>query len=61
MKILVIGAGVLGSFYAARLKESGQDVTVLARGKRAEQLREYGIVIKNENGEIQSVTYLPVI
>lgn len=61
MKLLIIGAGVLGSFYAARLKKSGQDVTILARGKRAEQLREFGIVIKNEHGELQSVTHLPVI
>ncbi len=30
MKILVYGAGVLGSLYAARLRESGQDVSILA-------------------------------
>ncbi len=61
MKILVIGAGVLGSFYAARLKESGQDVTILARGKRVEQIRQNGIVIKNERGELQSNPQLRVI
>ena len=30
MKILFYGAGVLGSLYAARLHEAGQDVTILA-------------------------------
>jgi len=31
LKILVYGAGVLGSLYAARLQAAGQDVTRLAR------------------------------
>ncbi len=45
MKILVFGAGVLGSLYAARLAKSGEDVTILARGERLEQIREHGIVL----------------
>ena len=32
MKILVYGAGNIGSLYEALLAESGQDVSVLARG-----------------------------
>ena len=47
MNILVYGAGVLGSLYAARLKESGQIVSILARGQRLEDLKEHGIVIEN--------------
>ena len=46
MKILFYGAGVMGSLYAARLKESGQDVSVLARGKRLKDIREHGIVLE---------------
>ena len=34
MKILFYGAGVLGSLFAARLQESGQEVSILARGQR---------------------------
>ncbi len=34
MDILVYGAGVLGSLYAARLQQAGQHVTILARGPR---------------------------
>jgi 2-dehydropantoate 2-reductase len=47
MKILVYGAGVLGSLYAARLKESGHDVTVLARGRRFDEIRAQGIVLEH--------------
>ena len=32
MRILVYGAGVIGSLYAAKLQAAGQEVTVLARG-----------------------------
>jgi 2-polyprenyl-6-methoxyphenol hydroxylase-like FAD-dependent oxidoreductase len=31
MKLLVYGAGVLGSLFAARLHEAGHDVSLLAR------------------------------
>ena len=43
MKILVIGAGVLGSLYAGQLQRSGHQVTLLARGQRLADLRERGI------------------
>jgi 2-dehydropantoate 2-reductase len=48
MKVLVYGAGVIGSIFAFKLKSAGNDVTVLARGKRLEQLRKYGIVIEDK-------------
>ena len=31
MRILIYGAGVIGSFYASRFVKAGLDVTVLAR------------------------------
>jgi len=43
MRILVYGAGNMGSLYAALLKESGQDVSILARGKRLADIRADGI------------------
>jgi 2-dehydropantoate 2-reductase len=33
VKILVYGAGVIGTLYAARLQEGGHRVTVVARGR----------------------------
>ena len=45
MNILFYGAGVMGSLYAARLHESGQDISVLARGQRLADIRKHGIVL----------------
>ncbi len=47
MNILVYGAGVLGSYLAHVLKRGGHEVTVLARGRRLEELRETGLVIRH--------------
>lgn len=45
MRILVYGAGVIGSVFAGRLAASGNDVTVLARGRRLEELKRNGVVL----------------
>ncbi|WP_054941191.1 ketopantoate reductase family protein [Paenibacillus ihuae] len=47
MKTLVYGAGVLGSYLAHVLVQGGNDVTVLARGVRAEELERDGLVIRH--------------
>ena len=47
MKILVYGAGNIGSLYAALLKRSAQDVLVLARGRRLADIREHGLRLEN--------------
>ncbi|MEC0372359.1 2-dehydropantoate 2-reductase N-terminal domain-containing protein [Paenibacillus chibensis] len=47
MRILVYGAGVLGSYLAHVLVRGGNEVTVLARGKRAVQLKTNGLVIRH--------------
>ena len=41
------GAGNIGSLYAGLLKESGQDVSILARGKRLADIRDHGIRLAN--------------
>jgi 2-dehydropantoate 2-reductase len=45
MKVVVLGAGALGSIVAGHLARAGEDVTLLARGDRAEYLRQNGITI----------------
>ncbi|HEY9076739.1 MAG TPA: 2-dehydropantoate 2-reductase N-terminal domain-containing protein [Anaerolineaceae bacterium] len=47
MKILIFGAGVLGSVYAAMLHKAGNEVSLLARGKRFADLCQYGIVLED--------------
>jgi 2-dehydropantoate 2-reductase len=59
-RMLVIGAGVNGSVCAAGLHNAGMDVTVLARGKRYEELQNEGIVIEDPFKNKRSVTKVPV-
>ncbi len=60
MKVLLIGAGVIGSFYAARLRQAGVDVTLLARGRRLADLREHGVVLESVFGGQRTVTRVPL-
>jgi len=57
MKILIYGAGVIGSIYAAKLYQTGCDVTLLARDKHYERLKQNGIIIKNILTGKQSFNY----
>lgn len=47
MKILIIGAGVVGSNLAHSIKK-GNDITILARGKTYENLKNNGLIIKHK-------------
>lgn len=46
MRILVYGAGVIGSLYAVLFSKAGYDVTVFARGRRLAQLEERGLLYR---------------
>ncbi len=46
-KILIYGAGVIGSIFAGMMAKSGYNVTILARGKRYDELHQNGLVLKN--------------
>ncbi len=47
MKILVYGAGALGSLLAVRLHISGQQTALLARGKRLADLQQNGVILED--------------
>ncbi|MDR0376097.1 MAG: hypothetical protein LBH85_10345 [Treponema sp.] len=49
MRILVFGAGVIGSLYANRLSSVGVDVVLFARGKRLETLKKKGLLYYEKN------------
>ena len=53
MRILIYGAGVIGSLYAALFAESGIEATVYARGRRLESLRRDGLRYE-EGGTIRT-------
>jgi 2-dehydropantoate 2-reductase len=46
VRVLVVGAGVIGSVYAGQLAEAGQEVILLARGGRLEDLRRSGLRLR---------------
>ena len=48
MRILIYGAGVIGSLYAALFAEAGYDTSVYARGKRLEFLKKNGLLYKKK-------------
>ncbi|MCP6683133.1 ketopantoate reductase family protein [Bacillus nakamurai] len=52
MKFLIAGAGGVGGYIGARLAEKGNDVTFLVRQKRAEQLKQTGLTVKSEKGDV---------
>jgi ketopantoate reductase len=50
MKIAVIGAGAMGSFLAARLASSGEDVTVVDRGETLAAIKTNGLTLIETDG-----------
>lgn len=61
MRVLIYGAGVIGSIFAGRLARSGVDVTVLARGKRLEEIRRTGIVLMNPKTRRKETAHVKTI
>lgn len=61
MRILIFGAGPLGSLLAARLHQGGQNVTLLARGQRLAELRQYGVVLKSWTTNEEESIHVPLL
>ena len=60
-RVLVYGAGPLGSLFAARLQRGGNDVSLLARGRRLADLREHGIMLEDFITKERTTTRVNVI
>ena len=54
MRILIYGAGVIGSLYAVLFAETGYDTSIYARGKRLEALRNNGLQYKKNQEVIKA-------
>lgn len=52
MRILIVGAGAIGGYFGARLLEAKRDVTFLVRARRAQQLRNMGLVVRSPHGNV---------
>ena len=50
MRVVVLGAGALGSVYGAWLAEAGADVTLVARTPHAEAVRRDGLRVRSFDG-----------
>jgi len=61
LRILVIGAGVIGSVYAARLQAAGYSVTLLARGQHAADLRANGLVLEDAPTGQSTTSHLRIV
>ena len=45
MRIMVVGAGAIGGYLAARLAKAGRDVAIVARGAHLEAIRARGLTL----------------
>src|SRR3954470_16360081 len=61
MKLLVYGAGVLGSLLAARMHEAGHDVSLLARGERLAALRRHGVQLAEAGRPVVRRVAVPMV
>lgn len=51
MRIAIVGAGAIGCFLAARLKDAGHTITLVGRGEQVAAIRRNGLVLIEQNGE----------
>ncbi len=60
-RILVFGAGVLGSLHAAWLHRAGVSVTLLASGQRLRDIERHGVVLEDFLTGARSTTHLRAV
>ncbi len=51
MRIAIMGAGGVGSYFGGRLAAAGQDVTFVCRGAHLAALREHGMTVTSPKGD----------
>lgn len=56
MRITVMGAGGVGAYFGGRLAEGGCTVGFVARGPHLAALRERGLVVESQRGDIRLPT-----
>jgi 2-dehydropantoate 2-reductase len=61
LRILVLGAGVIGSVYASALLQAGHEVVLLARGSRLEDLQTHGLILEDAQSGNRLVLPVPSV
>ena len=61
LRVLVLGAGVIGSVYAGKLAQARHEVVVLARGQRLSDLQAHGLVLLDAGSGNRTVLPVPVV
>jgi 2-dehydropantoate 2-reductase len=61
LRILVLGAGVIGSVYAGKLQQAGHEVVLLARGPRLVDLQTHGLILEDAQSGNRSVLPVPSV
>ncbi len=61
VRIVVVGAGVIGSIYGGRLARAGHDVTLLARGGRLSDLQDHGLVLQDAQSGQRTEISVPLL
>jgi 2-dehydropantoate 2-reductase len=61
LRILVLGAGVIGSVYAGKLLQAGHEVVLLARGPRLADLQTHGLILEDAQSGSRSVLPVPSV
>tara|TARA_Y100001936_G_scaffold76433_1_gene74951 strand:+ start:10202 stop:11113 length:912 start_codon:yes stop_codon:yes gene_type:complete len=54
MKIAILGAGAVGSYYGATLQKKGFDVTLICRGEHYKQIINKGLKVKSHWGDYKT-------
>lgn len=54
VRILVVGAGAIGSYYGACLWRAGHDVVLVARGAHRDAIAAQGLTVVDDQGEIHA-------
>lgn len=53
MRFLIAGAGAIGGYIGAKMTRAGQDVTLFARGKHLEAMRDRGLRVLSAEGDFE--------
>ncbi|GLX80115.1 2-dehydropantoate 2-reductase [Thalassotalea insulae] len=58
MHFVIVGSGAVGGYFGARLAQSGQEVSFIARGEHLSVMQQQGLVIESLNGDfvVKSIT-----